>query len=336
MKAAYISRYGNISDVLLGEQSTPVLTENDVLIKVYAASINPLDLRVLEGELKAILPLKFPFILGNDFAGTIVEVGSNVTQFKAGDEVYAKTDLNGAFAEYTVAQQSSLALKPQNISMELAASLPLVSLTAWQALVEIAKVKAGQKVLIHAGSGGVGSIAIQLAKSLGAMVATTTSAKNSGWVKELGADIIIDYKTMNFEQEIKDYDVVLDTQGGKTLEKSLHVLKRGGRLISISGPPDHAFAEVINPNWFLKCVIPMLSWSIRHKAKKLGITYSFLFMQPNGQQLSEISKLVESGKINPVVDKTYEFSEIKDAFQYVNTGRAKGKVILKVSEQDRR
>ncbi|MFU9046756.1 NADP-dependent oxidoreductase [Acinetobacter tibetensis] len=332
MKAAYISRYGNISYVLLGEQSTPVLTENDVLIKVHAASINPLDLRVLEGEFKAILPVKFPFILGNDFAGTVVEVGSNVTQFKAGDEVYAKTDLNGAFAEYTVAQQSSLALKPQNISMEQAAALPLVALTSWQALVEIAKVKAGQKVLIHAGSGGVGSIAIQLAKSLGATVATTTSAKNSGWVKELGADIIIDYKTMNFEQELKDYDVVLDTQGGKTLEKSLHVLKRGGRLISISGPPDHAFAEAINPNWFLKCVIPMLSWSIRHKAKKRGVTYSFLFMQPNGQQLSEISKLVEAGKIKPVVDQTYDFIQIKEALQYVNTGRAKGKVILKISE----
>jgi len=332
MKAAYISRYGNIDDVQLDEQSQPPLTADAVLVKVHAASINPLDLRVLEGEFKAILPVKFPFILGNDFAGTVVEVGSKVTQFKAGDEVYAKTDLNGAFAEYTVVQQSSLALKPQNISMEQAAALPLVALTSWQALVEIAKVKAGQKVLIHAGSGGVGSIAIQLAKSLGATVATTTSAKNSGWVKELGADIIIDYKTMNFEQELKDYDVVLDTQGGKTLEKSLHVLKRGGRLISISGPPDHAFAEAINPNWFLKCVIPMLSWSIRHKAKKRGITYTFLFMQPNGQQLSKITELLEAGKIKPVVDQTYDFIQIKEALQYVNTGRAKGKVVLQFDE----
>ena len=332
MKAAYITRYGNINDVQIDEQPRPSLTENAVLVKVHAASINPLDLRVLEGEFKAILPVPFPFILGNDFAGTVVEVGSKVSQFKVGDEVYAKTDLNGAFAEYTVVQQSSLALKPQNISMEQAAALPLVGLTSWQALVEIAKVKAGQKVLIHAGSGGVGSIAIQLAKSLGATVATTTSSKNSSWVKGLGADIIIDYKTTDFEQELKDYDVVLDTQGGKILEKSLNVLKRGGRLISISGPPDHAFVEVVNPNWFLKCVIPLLSWSIRHKAKKRDISYSFLFMQPNGQQLSEISKLVESGKINPVVDKTYTFSEIKDAFHYVNTGRAKGKIVLKISE----
>jgi len=332
MKAVYISRYGNIDDVQVGEQPKPSLSEDAVLVKVHAASINPVDLRVLEGEFKAILPVKFPFILGSDFAGTVVEVGSNVTQFKAGDEVYAKIDLNGAFAEYTVVQQSSLALKPQNISMELAASLPLVALTAWQALVEIAKVQPGQKVLIHAGSGGVGSIAIQLAKSLGAIVATTTSGKNTRWVRELGADIIIDYKTTDFEQELKDYDVVLDTQGGKTLEKSLNVVKRGGRIISISGPPDQAFAEAVNPNRFLKCVIPLLSWSIRHKAKKRGITYSFLFMQPNGQQLSKISELVEAGKIKPIVDQTYDFIQIKEAFQYVNTGRSKGKVVLKIAE----
>ncbi|MEG0605285.1 MAG: NADP-dependent oxidoreductase [Acinetobacter sp.] len=330
MKAAYIKRYGKIEDVQLDVQPEPSITENAVLVKVHAASINPLDLRVIEGEFKAILPIKFPFILGNDFAGTVAQVGSNVTQFKVGDEVYAKTDLNGAFAEYTVVQQASLALKPKNIPMEHAASLPLVSLTAWQALVEIANVKAGHKVLIHAGSGGVGSIAIQLAKHLGATVATTTSGKNTRWVRELGADIIIDYKTMDFEQELKDYDVVLDTQGGKTLEKSLSVIKRGGRIISISGPPDRAFAEAIKANWLLKFIIPLLSWSIRNKAKKRDITYSFLFMQPNGQQLSQISHLVEIGKIKPVVDTEYDFSKIKEALEYVNTGRAKGKIILKI------
>ena len=332
MKAAYINRYGNINDVLLDEQSIPVLTETTVLIKVHAASINPLDLKVLEGKFKAIIPIQFPFILGNDFAGTVVEIGSKVTQFKVGDDVYAKTDLNGAFAEYTLVEQSSLARKPHNMSMELAASLPLVSLTAWQALVEIAKVQAGQKVLIHAGSGGVGSVAIQLAKHLGATVATTTSGKNISWVKALGADIVIDYKTTDFEQEIKDYDVVLDTQGGKILEKSLNVLQRGGRIISIAGPPDRAFAETIKANGLLKCIIPLLSWSIRHKAKKRGISYSFLFMQPNGQQLSEISQLVGTGKINPVVDSVYGFSQVKEALEYINTGRAKGKVILKIAE----
>lgn len=332
MKAAYINRYGKTDDVQLDEQPKPSISKDSVLVKVHAVSINPLDLRVLEGEFKAILPVKFPFILGNDFAGVVAQVGSNVTQFKVGDEVYAKTDSNGSFAEYTIVQQSSLALKPQNISMQHAASLPLVALTAWQALVEIAKVKSGQKVLIHAGSGGVGSIAIQLAKHLGATVATTTSGKNTRWVRELGADIIIDYKTMDFEQELKDYDVVLDTQGGKTLEKSLNVIKRGGRIISISGPPDRAFAEAIKANWLLKFIIPLLSWSIRNKAKKRDITYSFLFMQPNGYQLSQIAELVEAGKIKPIVDKEYPFSQMNEALEYVNTGRAKGKVVVEIAE----
>ncbi|WP_034129486.1 NADP-dependent oxidoreductase [Acinetobacter baumannii] len=332
MKAAYITQYGKINDVQINEQIQPVIKDNEVLVKVHSASINPLDLRVLEGEFKAILPVKFPFILGNDFAGTVVQVGKNVSQFKTGDEVYAKTDIHGAFAEYTVVQQSSLALKPKNISMEHAAALPLVALTAWQALVEVANLRAGQKVLIHAGSGGVGSIAIQLAKHLGAIVATTTSSKNSSWVKELGADIIIDYKTTDFEQELKDFDVVLDTQGGKILEKSLNVLKRGGRVISVSGPPDREFAEAINANWLLKFIIPFLSWSIKKKAEKNGVSYSFLFMQPNGQQLTQITKLIEDRKVKPIIDKTYDLSQIKDAFQYVNTGRAKGKVILKIAE----
>lgn len=331
MKAAYISRYGTINDVQIGEQPKPSIKENTVLVKIHATSINPLDLRVVEGEFKVILPLKFPFILGNDFAGTVVQIGENVTSFKVGDEVYARTDLSGAFAEYTLVEESSLSLKPKNLSMGSSASLPLVSLTAWQALVEIAKTQPGQKVLIHAGSGGVGTIAIQLAKHLGATVATTTSGKNFRWVRELGADIVIYYKTTDFENEIKDFDLVLDTQGGKILEKSLNVLKRGGRVISISGPSDHAFAEAINANWFLKFIIPLLSWSIRNKAKKRGVTYSFLFMKPNGHQLSQISELVEAGKIKPVVDAEYDFSQINEALQYVNTGRTKGKVVVNIA-----
>ena len=328
MKAIYIERYGNIDGVQIGELPKPTLQPDDVLIHIHAASINPLDLRVLEGEFKAILPVKFPFILGNDLAGVVVEVGDRIKKFKIGDEVYAKTDQTGAFAEYAVVKASALSLKPKNLSMQQAASLPLVALTSWQALVEIAKVQTGQKVLIHAGSGGVGTIAIQLAKHLGAVVATTTSGKNADWVKALGADIIVDYKTTDFEDVIQDYDVVFDTQGGKTLEKSLHVLKRGGRLISISGPPDSNFAKTINANWLLQWIIPLLSWSIRHKAKKRGIEYSFLFMQPNGNQLAEIAQLVESGAIKPVVDQVYDIANTKQALEYVNTGRAKGKVVI--------
>lgn len=333
MKAVYIERYGNIDIVQTGELPQPVLTSDEVLIQVHAASINPLDLRVLQGEFKAILPVKFPFILGNDLAGVVVEVGNQVKDFKIGDEVYAKTDQSGAFAQYAVIKPASLALKPQNLSMQQAASLPLVALTAWQALVEVAKIKKGQKVLIHAGSGGVGTIAIQLAKYLGATVATTTSGKNIRWVRTLGADIIIDYKTTDFEKEIQNYDVVFDTQGGKILEKSLNVLKPGGKVISISGPPDHAFAEEIDANKLLKTIIPLLSWSIRRKAKQRGIDYSFLFMQPNGNQLAQISKLVEAEHIKPVIDKVYDFTQSKQALEYVNTGRSKGKVVLSISSQ---
>ncbi|MEF9956163.1 MAG: NADP-dependent oxidoreductase [Acinetobacter sp.] len=332
MKAIYIERYGNIDGVQIGELPKPALQPDDVLIHIHAASINPLDLRVLEGEFKAILPVKFPFILGNDLAGVVVEVGSQIKKFKIGDEVYAKTDQTGAFAEYAVVKASTLSLKPKNLSMQQATSLPLVALTSWQALVEIAKVQTGQKVLIHAGSGGVGTIAIQLAKHLGAVVATTTSGKNADWVKALGADIIVDYKTTDFEAVIQDYDVVFDTQGGKTLEKSLHVLKRGGRLISISGPPDSNFAKTIKANWLLQWIIPLLSWSIRHKAKKRGIEYSFLFMQPNGNQLAEIAQLVESGAIQPVVDQVLDVTNTKQALEYVNTGRAKGKVVINMIE----
>ena len=328
MKAIYIERYGNIDGVQIGKLPKPALQPDDVLIHIHAAGINPLDLRVLEGEFKAILPVKFPFTLGNDLAGVVVEVGSQIKKFKIGDEVYAKTDQTGAFAEYAVVKASALSLKPKNLSMQQAASLPLVALTSWQAIVEIAKVQTGQKVLIHAGSGGVGTIAIQLAKHLGAVVATTTSGKNADWVKALGADIIVDYKTTDFEDVIQDYDVVFDTQGGKTLEKSLHVLKRGGRLISISGPPDSNFAKTIKANWLLQWIIPLLSWSIRHKAKKRGIEYSFLFMQPNGNQLSEIAQLVESGAIQPVVDQVFDIANTKQALEYVNTGRAKGKVVI--------
>lgn len=329
MKAIYIQRYGEINNVVQqGELPIPTLAPDEVLVQVHAAGINPLDLRVLEGEFKAILPLKFPFVLGNDLAGVITEIGNQVKKFKVGDEVYAKTDQTGAFAEFTKVKETSLAFKPKNISMQQASALPLVSLTAWQALVEIANLKAGQKVLIHAGSGGVGTIAIQLAKYLGATVATTTSGKNIRWVRTLGADIVIDYKTTDFENELQDYDLVFDTQGGKILEKSLNVVKRGGRIISISGPPDSNFAEAIHANWLLKLIIPLLSWSIRRKAKQRGVDYSFLFMQPSGKQLAHISELIEADHVKPVIDKVYELNQAKEALEYVNTGRSKGKVIL--------
>ena len=214
--------------------------------------------------------------------------------------------------------------------MEEAASIPLVGLTAWQALVEKANLKKGQKVFIQAGSGGVGTFAIQLAKHLGATVATTTSAENFDLVKSLGADIVIDYRKDDFENKLKDYDVVLNSQDKKTLEKSLRILKPNGKVISISGPPDPDFAIQINGNWFLKIVMRILSAGVRKRAKRLGVNFSFLFMRAQGEQLGQITKLIESGVIRPVVDKVFPFEQTNEAMSYVEAGRAKGKVVIKV------
>ncbi len=331
MEAAYINHYGKLEQIQFGKQPKPTIQNDEVLVKVHAVSINPLDLRMVEGEFKAVLPVHFPFILGNDLAGVIVEVGSEVHNFKVGDEVFAKTDGQGCFAEYTSLKETSVALKPSNLSMTQAAALPLVALTAWQALVDIAKLKYGQKVLIHAGSGGVGSIAIQLAKYLGASVATTTSAKNADWVKELGADIVLDYKTTNFAEVLSDYDVVFDTQGGETLEQSLQVLKTGGTVVSIAGPPDKNMAQAIGANWIMSKIIPLLSLSIRAKAKKRGIHYHFLFMQPNGEQLSRITELVETQRMVSILDRVYDFTEFSQAIQHVDGGHTKGKVVVNIS-----
>ena len=332
MKALTINRYGKADVTQVSDVAMPVVGAQDVLINVHAASINPLDIKIRDGAFKLILPYRLPLILGNDLAGTVVEVGSQVTQFKIGDEVYARTDTDriGALAEYIAIKQTAVAHKPSSLSMTDAASLPLVGLTAWQALVEKSNLQAGQKILIHAGSGGVGSFAIQLAKQLGATVATTASQSNAAWVKQLGADVVIDYKTTAFEDVLQDYDVVLDTQGGAVLTKSLQVLKRGGRLISIAGAPDPDFAKEINASIIIKIATFLLSYRIRKQAKKRGVCYSFLFMQPNGTQLQQIAQLVDRGAIRPVVDRVFTFAETQAALAYVETGRAKGKVVVKM------
>ncbi len=254
-------------------------------------------------------------------------------RFKPGDEVYARPDQDriGAFAEFISMNEDAVANKPKELTMEEAASLPLVGLIAWQALIEKANLKKGQKVLIHAGSGGVGTFAIQLAKYVGATVATTTSTANLDWVKRLGADIVIDYRKDDFETILRDYDVVLDTLGGETLKKSLRVLKAGGKLISLSGPPDPDFAKDIGSTWTLRLVMRLLSYRIRKKAKRHHVSYSFLFMRASGDQLREIGSLIDSGIIRPVVDRVFPFEATKEALAYVEKGRAKGKVIVKVS-----
>ena len=332
MKAFVLERYGKKRALRSADMPTPELRDDEVLVEVHAAGVNLLDSKIRDGEFKLILPYRLPLILGHDVAGVVVKVGPRVRQFKPGDEVYARADdfRIGTFAEFVPVKEASLALKPKGLTMEEAASIPLVGLTAWQALVEKANLKKGQKVFIQAGSGGVGTFAIQLAKHLGATVATTTSTANVALVKSLGADVVIDYKTQDFEDVLRDYDVVLNSQDGKTLEKSLRVLKRGGKLISISGPPDPEFGKEIGAPGFVKLVMRLLSSGVRRKAKRRGVGYSFLFMKANGSQLREITRLIEAGAIRPVIDRVFPFESTNEALAYVEAGRAKGKVVVKV------
>jgi len=332
MKSFVIDRYAKGGALRLGESPEPELRENDVMVEIHAAGVNLLDSKIRDGEFKLILPYRPPFVVGHDVAGTVVRTGSKASRFKAGDEIYARPRDHrvGTFAEFISIDEADIALKPKNLSMTEAASIPLVALTAWQVLVDRAKLQKGQKVLIHAGSGGVGTIAIQLAKHLGAYVATTTSTANIALVKSLGADVVVDYKTDDFEKVLQGFDVVLNSLGKDTLEKSLAVLKPGGKLISISGPPDPDFARENGSNWLLQQVMRLLSFGIRRKSKRRGISYSFLFMTANGWQLGKITSLIEAGKIRPVMDRVFPFERTNEALAYVETGRAKGKVVVAV------
>lgn len=332
MKAFVLERYGKKRPLRSADMPIPELRDDEVLVEVHAAGVNLLDSKIKSGEFKRILPYRLPLVLGHDVAGVVVKAGPQVRSFKVGDEVYARPDdfRIGTFAEFVPVKETSLALKPKNLSMEEAASIPLVGLTAWQALVEKAKLKSGQKVFIQAGSGGVGTFAIQLAKQLGASVATTTSAANATLVKSLGADTVVDYKTQDFEDVLRDYDVVLNSQDGKTLEKSLAVLKRGGKLISISGPADPGFGKEIGASGFVKLVLRLLSAGVRRKAQALDIGYSFLFMKASGSQLREITRLIEAGAIRPVMDRVFPFESTNEALAYVEAGRAKGKVVIRI------
>ncbi|MDT0168516.1 NADP-dependent oxidoreductase [Pseudarthrobacter sp. BRE9] len=311
----------------------PVVGDGDVLVRVEAAGLNQLDDKIRLGGFKQILPYKLPLVLGHDLAGTVIHTGPKVRDYKPGDHVYARpaTDRIGTFAERIAVAEEDLALKPETVSMAEAGSLPLVALTAWQALVERGNVQPGQKVLIHAGAGGVGSIAIQLAKYLGATVATTASGANAGFVRDLGADIVIDYRNQDFEQVLTGYDLVLDSIGGENLEKSLRILKPGGKAIGISGPPDPAFARKAGLNPVLRLAVAVLSSKVRRQARKLGVSYEFLFMRASGDQLRRISTLVDDGVLRPVVGEVFDFDDTPQALESLATGGIRGKAVITIA-----
>lgn len=330
MKAFILDAYGKGAKLRLADRPDPQPGPHDVLVRIHAAGLNVLDSKIRNGEFKPLLPYKPPLTLGHDLAGVVEAVGSAVTRFAPGDAVFSRPRDGriGTLAERIAVDEADLARKPANLTMAEAAGMPLVALTAWQALVELAAVQPGAKVLIHAGSGGFGSVAIQLAKHLGATVATTASGGNAEMVRALGADVVIDYRTQRFETVLSDYDLVICGQDADTLSRSLAVLKPGGRLISISGPPTVEFAKAQGLSWVLRQVMRLLSFGIRRKARAKGVRYDFMFMRADGGQLAQIGTLIEAGAIRPVLDHIFPFEQTNEAFAYLETGRAKGKVVV--------
>jgi NADPH:quinone reductase-like Zn-dependent oxidoreductase len=332
MKAFAIDEYRG--ELTLRELAEPTAGPGEVVVEISAAGVNPLDARIRDGDFRRFLRYDMPLVLGSDLAGRIASAGPGVTRFRKGDEVFAKVDVAriGTFAERVSISEKDVARKPANVSMTEAASLPLVALTAWQALVERAGVKRGQKVLIHAGAGGVGTVAIQLAKHLGATVATTASASSFDLLRALGADDVIDYRSDDFARDLRDYDVVLTSLDRDVLEKSLKVLRPGGHLVSLSGPPDPAFATQIGAGWAMRQIMRVLSFRARRLARWQGVNYSFLFVRADGEQLAKIAKLVDTGAIRPVVDQVLPFERTPEILSLLAGRRGPGKLV--VSRED--
>lgn len=334
MRALLVEKYGKKNSPVISEVPTPLYGPQDVLVRVSAAGFNPLDAKTRDGDFKQILPYKLPYIPGNDYAGVIEAVGDEVKDFAIGDEVFGMANAKriGTFAELIAVHQSEVAHTPNGSSLADLSVLPLVALTAWQILTEVAKTKPGQKVLIHGGSGGLGITAIQIAKSLGLHVATTCGTRNLKFVETLGADQIIDYTKEDFEKVLSGFDLVIDSVGGKNLEKSMSVLKAGGLLVSLSGPADVTFAKKVGAPKPIQFVIKALSWSTLRKAKKFGINYKFHFVTSNGAQLAEIAKLVETGKLKPIVAQTLSLEDAVELFNSESTfAKVAGKTAIQIS-----
>lgn len=332
MKALLLKRYGKTDQLAFADIPQPTIKSNEMLVQIHAVGLNPIDYMIPKGDFKPIIKLKLPVVMGSDLAGVVVAVGNHVTRFKPGDAIFASIfDLGtGSLAEFAVVPENAAAIKPANLTFVQAASVPMVGLTSWQALKERADIMPGQKVFIPAGSGGIGTFAIQLAKYLGAKVGTTTSTANVDLVQRLGADEVVDYKKQEFEDVLKGYDVVLGTIRGNGLEKSLNIMKPKGRVVSLIGPPDLAFASTRGMNFLMKFAFRLISRKIIRQATKREIEYSFLFVHPDGRQLAEIGTLLEMEHIVPVIDKVFPFDQTKEALSYLEQGRAKGKVVVKI------
>jgi NADPH:quinone reductase-like Zn-dependent oxidoreductase len=332
MKAWAIDTYGGPEKLTCRSVPEPNCGPRDLKIQVKAVGLNPVDWKIREGELSRVLSLDFPLVLGSELSGVVESVGSEVQTFSPGDEIFARVgkERMGTLAEKFVVSESLAALKPKGLSHQDAAGLPLAGLTAWQALHDLARVKAGDRVLIHAGAGGVGTLAIQMAKLAGAQVATTASAPKHRLLRELGADQVIDYQNERFEDVLEGCDVILDTVGGETQDRSVDLLREGGTLVSVVGPLDPQTALDLQMNWIVRRAVRFMSWSIRRRCRQKGASYRFHFMRADGRQLAHLAALVESESLKPVTDRSFSFEETAEAFAYAEKGHATGKVIVEL------
>lgn len=335
MKALVLTRYGGPDASQLQNIARPSPAAGEVLVRVMAAGLNPVDFKTREGKLKIILPYTLPTVMGNELAGVVEEVGKGVSGFAVGDRVFARTPklAMGAFAEFAAIPADLLAPMPASLGFPEGGGIPLAGLTALQALRDEMQLGPGSRVFIPGGAGGVGTLAIQIAKWLGAEVITTASPRGRALVERLGADQVIDYTTQDFVDHVRDVDGVFDLIGGETLNKSFGVVKPGGMVLSITALPEPQTAlKDLGRGMGLAALFWFASWSLRAKARKHGVRYRFLFMHPSGSELAELAQLIEKGQLEPILDRSFPLDQIEDAMAYLEAGRAKGKVVVTMGE----
>ncbi len=335
MRAFMLTKYGGPEATELREVALPAPGAKEVRVRVHAVGLNPVDFKTREGKLKIVRRYSLPIVLGSELAGTVEACGPGVTRFAVGDKVYARVDKDtlGAFAEYTCVHEDLVARAPTSVDLVHAAAVPLAALTALQALRDHLHVKPGSRVFIPGGAGGVGTFALQLARELGAEVATTASPRGEALVRRLGANVVIDYTKQRFEDELKDYDGVFDLVGADTLDRSFAVVKPGAKVVSIAGMPDPDTARVdMGRGGFLAALFWLASFGLRRKAAKRGVTYRYYFMHPSGADLEDLARRIDAGKLEVVVDRVFPFADIAAAFAYLEQGRAKGKVVVRMTD----
>ena len=335
MKAAVHKSYDkNRIDLRIEEVDLPLLKEDEYLIKVLTAGVNPLDNMISKGEVKIIAPYKLPQVAGNELVGIIEEKGTNTTKFDIGDRVFARLPLDkiGAFAEYVAVEEEALAKVPDYLTDIEAAAVPLTGLTVMQAL-DLMKVEAGKTIFISGGTGGVGNMAIPLAKAKGLQVVTNGNGSHAERVLALGADSFIDYQKEDYSQVLNDVDYVLDTLGGTETEKQMTIMKKGGHLVSLRAMPNGAFAKRMNlPKW-KQVLLSLAGRSMDKKAQAFGITYDFIFVESNGQQLQQVAEILSEKEIRPSIDSVFDFSSVNEALEKVANGKSRGKTVIRLEER---